>query len=185
MTHPLDPDSPPRRRFLRRLSAAGAVLGGSRLGPVLADQQPPALIEAVGAVPTMPYDVMSGDVSADRAILWIRTNRPARMLVDSATTASFANPTTIYADGALSESMTLDDGSQWRNRVTPAKADVAQTLADFRGILPTTCCTRTSAVSPPKSPFSCNGMITKRAPTGTPARSLKTHATPASAASLC
>ena len=83
MTHPLDPDSPPRRRFLHHLSAAGAVLGGSRLGPVLADQQPPALIEAIGAVPTMPCGVMSGDVSADRAILWSRTDRPARMLVDS------------------------------------------------------------------------------------------------------
>ena len=84
--------------------------------PSLADQQPPALIEAVGAVPAMPYEVisggvMSGDVSADRAILWSRTDRPARMLVDSATTASFASPTTIYADGPLSESMTLDDGS--------------------------------------------------------------------------
>lgn len=79
--------------------------------PSLADQQPPALIEAVGAVPAMPYDVISGDVSADRAILWSRTDRPARMLVDSATTASFASPTTIYADGPLSESMTLDDGS--------------------------------------------------------------------------
>ena len=37
--------------------------------PSLADQQPPALIEAVGAVPAMPYEVisggvMSGDVSA-------------------------------------------------------------------------------------------------------------------------
>ena len=86
----------------------------------------------------MLYDVisgrvMSGDVSADRAILWSRTDRPARMLVDSATTASFASPTTIYADGPLSESMTLDDGLQWRNLVTPAKADVAQTLEDFRG----------------------------------------------------
>ena len=40
---------------------------------------------------------------------------------------------TIYADGPLQERVTLADGSIWKNIVTPAKAHVAQTLADFRG----------------------------------------------------
>ncbi len=39
----------------------------------------------------------------------------------------------IYADGPLQESVTLDDGSLWRNIVTPAKAKVAETLDEFRG----------------------------------------------------
>ncbi|MBI3231381.1 MAG: alkaline phosphatase D family protein [Burkholderiales bacterium] len=39
----------------------------------------------------------------------------------------------IYADGPLQEQVKLDDGSIWHNIVTPAKAEVAQTLADFRG----------------------------------------------------
>ncbi len=39
----------------------------------------------------------------------------------------------IYADGPLQESVTLDDGSIWKNIVTPAKAKVAETLAEFRG----------------------------------------------------
>lgn len=40
---------------------------------------------------------------------------------------------TIYADNPLSESLTLDDGSQWRNLVTPEKSKVAETLDEFRG----------------------------------------------------
>jgi alkaline phosphatase D len=40
---------------------------------------------------------------------------------------------TIYADNPLSETVTLEDGSVWRNVVTPAKAKVAETLEEYRG----------------------------------------------------
>jgi alkaline phosphatase D len=40
---------------------------------------------------------------------------------------------TIYADGPLRESVPLDDGTVWRNIVTPAKQKVAETLDEFRG----------------------------------------------------
>jgi alkaline phosphatase D len=40
---------------------------------------------------------------------------------------------TIYADQPLQESVTLDDGSVWRNVMTPAKSKVAETLDEFRG----------------------------------------------------
>lgn len=40
---------------------------------------------------------------------------------------------TIYADQPLEESVKLDDGSVWRNVMTPAKAKVAETLDEFRG----------------------------------------------------
>jgi alkaline phosphatase D len=40
---------------------------------------------------------------------------------------------TIYADGPLAAEVPLDDGSIWRNLVTPAKAKVAETLEEFRG----------------------------------------------------
>jgi len=40
---------------------------------------------------------------------------------------------TIYADGPLREEVPLDDGTVWRNLVTPAKAKVAETLDDYRG----------------------------------------------------
>jgi alkaline phosphatase D len=40
---------------------------------------------------------------------------------------------TIYADGVLQPEVALDDGTVWRNLVTPAKAKVAETLDDYRG----------------------------------------------------
>ena len=39
----------------------------------------------------------------------------------------------IYADGPLKEEVKLDDGTVWKNVVTPAKSKVAETLDDFRG----------------------------------------------------
>lgn len=39
----------------------------------------------------------------------------------------------IYADDPLVAERPLDDGSVWRNLVTPAKAKVAETLDEFRG----------------------------------------------------
>jgi alkaline phosphatase D len=40
---------------------------------------------------------------------------------------------TIYADGPLQPEVTLDDGTIWKNIVTPAKSHVAETLDDYRG----------------------------------------------------
>jgi len=40
---------------------------------------------------------------------------------------------TVYADGPLSETVTLPDGRMWRNEMTPEKAKVAETLREFRG----------------------------------------------------
>jgi alkaline phosphatase D len=39
----------------------------------------------------------------------------------------------IYADNPLRPEVTLDDGTIWRNLVTPAKSKVAETLDEFRG----------------------------------------------------
>jgi alkaline phosphatase D len=40
---------------------------------------------------------------------------------------------TIYADQPLRETVTLEDGTIWRNLVTPAKSKVAEALDEFRG----------------------------------------------------
>ncbi|HYE88195.1 MAG TPA: alkaline phosphatase D family protein [Vicinamibacterales bacterium] len=40
---------------------------------------------------------------------------------------------TIYADGPLASEVKLDDGSMWKNIVTPAKSKVAETLDEYRG----------------------------------------------------
>src|SRR5262249_27887269 len=41
--------------------------------------------------PLITHGVQSGDVSADSGIVWARADRPARMLVEVATTDSFKN----------------------------------------------------------------------------------------------
>jgi alkaline phosphatase D len=40
---------------------------------------------------------------------------------------------TVYADGPLTETVTLPDGRTWRNVVIPEKLKVAETLAEYRG----------------------------------------------------
>jgi alkaline phosphatase D len=40
---------------------------------------------------------------------------------------------TIYADGPLAAEVRMDDGSIWKNIVTPSKSKVAETLEDYRG----------------------------------------------------
>src|SRR4029434_2513231 len=39
----------------------------------------------------------------------------------------------IYADGVIPAEIKLDDGSIWKNLVTPEKSKVAETLDEFRG----------------------------------------------------
>jgi alkaline phosphatase D len=222
-----------RRRVLRWLGA-GPLLGGG-IGEILARGVAPAILPAEGARPQLPFSVMSGDVTEGRTVVWSRSDRPARMIVELATTAamrdaarlvgpaalehgdftarldltglqpgrtyfyrvrfdSLADPGTlsepvvgsfrtpglqprdvvfafsgdeagqgwginegfggyrvyeamrrfepdffihsgdqIYADGPITAEVKLEDGTLWKNIVTPAKQQVAQTLDDFRG----------------------------------------------------
>ena len=223
-----------RRRALSLLGAS-SVVAGAGIRQVLAARQAPAVLTAEAARPQIPYGVMSGDVDADRAVIWSRCDRDARMLVDIATTESmrdarrivgpaaledsdytaripmrdlapgqthfyrvqfqsladprilsapvsgrFRTPGNqqrelvfafsgdeagqgwgineawggyrvyaamrqfepdffihsgdqIYADGPLVAEVKLDDGSLWKNMVTPAKSKVAESLAEYRG----------------------------------------------------
>ena len=48
----------------------------------------PSLVRQDALRPQIPYGVASGDVTRDRAIVWSRTDRRARMFVEWATTES-------------------------------------------------------------------------------------------------
>ena len=74
-----------RRRLLQSAACAG--------GCVCA----PAIVRAQSARIAAPYGVQVGDVVGDRAIIWSRTDRPARMRVRWATTESMAE----IAGGAI------------------------------------------------------------------------------------
>jgi alkaline phosphatase D len=69
-----------RRRFLSTgLKAAGGFAFA------------PAVLRQAAARPDIPYGTACGDVTRDRAIIWSRTDRPARMLVEWSTTESMQN----------------------------------------------------------------------------------------------
>jgi len=70
-----------RREFLSTaMRAAGVVMFA------------PALIRQDASRPAILYGTASGDVAGNRAIVWSRTDREARMLVDWSTTESFQKP---------------------------------------------------------------------------------------------
>src|SRR5262245_33252362 len=68
-----------RRRFLE--AASSAVLAAGTVGR-------PYLSRAADR-PRITHGVQSGDVSVDSGVVWARCDRPARMLVEAATTESF------------------------------------------------------------------------------------------------
>ncbi len=78
-----------RRAFLRSSTATGllAVSGGLAL---------PGISRAADR-PISASGVQSGDVGADRAVLWSRTDRPARAVFEWSTTESFADPVRLPA----------------------------------------------------------------------------------------
>jgi alkaline phosphatase D len=70
-----------RRRFLTTLASATATtgLGGLALPAFSRSSQRPVIT----------HGVQSGDVSIDSGMVWARADRPARMLIEAATTESF------------------------------------------------------------------------------------------------
>src|SRR5581483_11469091 len=81
-----------RREFLK--SAASL--------PLLA--QAPAIVTSERARPSSAWGVASGDVEGGRAIVWSRTDRAARLVVEYSTTASFTNAQRVVGPAALESS---------------------------------------------------------------------------------
>src|SRR5574341_1722658 len=90
-----------RRAFVSKLS-------GAVTGTLLVPRGVPALITDDEARPAIGYGAMVGDVVGDvageRAIVWSRTDRPARMVVEWSTRASFADARRLAGPAALPES---------------------------------------------------------------------------------
>jgi alkaline phosphatase D len=85
-----------RRTFVSRLSTAAA-------GTLLRPRRAPALITDERARPGVAHGAMVGDVTGDRAIVWSRTDRPARMVVEWSTRESFADARRVTGPAALPE----------------------------------------------------------------------------------
>lgn len=91
----MPPPALSRRRFLE-LAAASTTVGVARWSA-------PFLSRAADR-PLITHGLQSGDISADSAIVWARTDRPARMLVDAATSDRFRNILQSVAVDTLAES---------------------------------------------------------------------------------
>lgn len=89
------PRSLTRRRLLRGGAGLAAGLAGARLlGPAA-----PALAQMNR--PVFTHGVQSGDVTTGSGIVWARADRPARLLVEWATTQSFRKATRLRGPLAL------------------------------------------------------------------------------------
>ena len=86
-----------RREFLKLASAAGITVAGERAAEA---QRTPALVTAERLRPLMTSGVQTGDVTAERAVIWSRTDRPARMIVEYAANDAFRGATTIQGPAA-------------------------------------------------------------------------------------
>lgn len=86
-----------RRRFL----AGSAAFAGMAAAPRLILGQAPALVTPDRARPQAEFGAMAGDVTGDRAMIWSRADRPARMIVEYATTESFTDMRRIVGAHAI------------------------------------------------------------------------------------
>jgi alkaline phosphatase D len=88
-----------RRRFLLGSAAFGGGLVAGLPGAALG--QAPAVITSDRMRPQAAQGVMAGDVTANQAVIWSRADRPARMIVDYATTEAFSDARRVRGPHAL------------------------------------------------------------------------------------
>ena len=91
-----------RRTFL---TTSTTLAGTSLAVPSLAlAQTANPLITRDAMRPQMAHGMQSGDPKADGAVIWTRSDRPARMWLEWATTASFNNPTRVRGPYLMEDS---------------------------------------------------------------------------------
>src|SRR5436190_1396922 len=90
-----------RRRILRASGSAALLLGASRFEQMLAAQEAPVAIKRDGARPRLEQGVASGDVMHDRAMIWSRCDRPARMLVEWDTSDRFTDARRVLGPSVI------------------------------------------------------------------------------------
>lgn len=130
-------------RFGRRnlmLASTGLALAGPRLA--FGQGTAPAVVTSDAARPQAAQGVMTGDVTADRAIIWSRADRPSRMIVEWATREDFSDARRLRGPHALPDTdftgridlTGLPPGEQILYRVTwQDLADLQTTSAPVTG----------------------------------------------------
>ena len=93
-----DPMEYSRRRFLQQTASLWG-LSSVGLAGILSTRIAPAAVNSDR--PLLEQGLQIGDVLADRAIVWSRSDRPARLLIEWDTTDSFANARRVTGPHAL------------------------------------------------------------------------------------
>ena len=88
--------SPSRRQLLRGALATGGAL-------ITPGFRPRRVLAQSAARPALPFGLQAGEVTADRAVVWSATDRPARLIVEYAATESFQNARRVVGPAALPE----------------------------------------------------------------------------------
>ncbi|HKU17508.1 MAG TPA: alkaline phosphatase D family protein [Steroidobacteraceae bacterium] len=91
-----------RRSFIKHALTGSVALTG--LAGILHSRQAPAVVAADSSRPMAPWGLQVGDVVGDRAIVWSRSDKPARMFVDWSLDDSFARAVTLRGPHALEAS---------------------------------------------------------------------------------
>ncbi len=91
-----------RRRLIQHTSLVG--VGALTLPGQLLAGSAPALITREAQRPQMPYGVQSGDPLPQAAMVWTRSDRPARLWLEWSSTASFAKSTRVRGPYLLEDS---------------------------------------------------------------------------------
>jgi alkaline phosphatase D len=84
-----------RRDFMHTGAAAGALAAGTVGAPC---------VSLAASRPRIAHGIQSGDVGRDRAVVWARADRPARLIAEIATRESFAGARTVVGPAALDAS---------------------------------------------------------------------------------
>ena len=94
-------DQHSRRQFMQHGALVGATLSG--LGGILTTRTAPAAVPSDALRPSTAWGIQIGDVTDHRALVWCRTDRPARMIVSVASNERFRNAKRIRGVLALAE----------------------------------------------------------------------------------
>jgi len=105
-----------RRRFLQQIALGSSALAANSIVPA-----PFAILRSPSLQPQIPFGVASGDVHANRAMVWSRADRPARMWIDWSTHENFRNAQTIQGPAVLP---TTDFTAKWDLQGLPAGQDI-------------------------------------------------------------
>ncbi|MEH1962635.1 MAG: alkaline phosphatase D family protein [Nostoc sp.] len=94
-----------RRQFLMRSTiAAGGIIATNIVSKSQVFAQAPGIITSDKMRPGIPYGVASGDICNDSIVIWSRSDRPAKMIVEYSTSESFKNVQRVVGPNALKNS---------------------------------------------------------------------------------